>query len=99
MIAQRISENNIKVVDKIELSEIKTRHAVKLLEEVFGNDNAKKLVLVEKNDAEVLKAFRNIKDVTIAYWRNVNTYRLVENEKVLFTQESWDNFINAKGLK
>jgi large subunit ribosomal protein L4 len=99
MIARRIAEENLKVVDKIELSEPKTRHAVKFIEDVFGKSGNKVLVLMGESNSEISRSFRNIKNITITSWKNINALNLIENDKILFSQDAWDNFLSSKGLK
>lgn len=99
MIAQRIAEDGLKVVDELSLSEPKTKLAAAFLKDIFGGNENKTLVLMEERKPEVFRAFRNIRNVTITDWRNINTYLLLEHEKILFTQAAWDSFLGSKGLE
>ncbi len=98
MIVQRIKENNLKVVDKIEFKEPKTKLAVAFLKDIFNDNSIKTLVLLEERNPEILRLFRNIKNVTVTLWKDINAYRLLEHEKILFSQKAWDSFLSSRGL-
>ncbi len=99
MIVQRIKEKNLIVVDSIELTEKKTKFAVKFLEDVFGEIESKTLVILKDHSIEDIYAFRNIRNITVTDWKEINTYKLVKNEKILFSKPAWDEFITSRGLK
>ncbi|MFC2062102.1 50S ribosomal protein L4 [Elusimicrobiota bacterium] len=94
----RVTEKNLKVVSEIKLAEPKTREAVKFIQKVF-KDKCKILILIDDSDIENTRAFSNIKDVTINYWNNVNTYELIRNEKIIYSKKAWDNTMNLRGIK
>lgn len=98
MIAQRIAEDGLKVVDEISLSEPKTKLAAVFLKDIFGGNKNKILILVEEGKIEIIRAFKNLKNVTITDWKSINAYRLVEHKKILFTKTAWNNFTNMQGL-
>lgn len=98
MIVQRINEKNLKVVDSIEFAEPKTKLAAGLLKDIFGEEYNKVLVLVEGKNQDICRSFRNISNVTVSEWNNMNTYSLLAHDKILFDKNAWKNFIAAKGL-
>ncbi|MFH1414888.1 MAG: 50S ribosomal protein L4 [Elusimicrobiota bacterium] len=99
MIAQRIREGGLKVAEKIEFAEPKTRLAQEMLSGIFGKEYGKILISLEERNDDIVRSFRNIKGVTIIEWQNLNAYDLLRNEKVLFTKKAWDDFVEAKGLQ
>ncbi len=100
MVLQRIKENNLNVADLIKLEEPKTKLASKFLNDIYKeNDSSKILILVNKEDTEIFRAFRNIKNVTISDWKNVNTLKLLYHKKILFLKNTWDEFVKVKGLE
>ena len=100
MIVQRISEKNLMVIDKIELEEPKTRQAAKFLDDIFPPDQRKNImVLINEKNTDIMRSFRNLKNVFIDDWRNINAYNLLKHDKILFSKDAWDNFLEQKGLK
>ena len=97
--AQRIKEENVTVVDKLELAEIKTRLANDFLTEALGVSGVKTLILYDESSYETIRAFRNIKNTTALDWRHLNVYDIINNEKILLDESTWENILTAKGLK
>lgn len=99
IIMQHLQEKNLRVVDEIRLTEPKTRLASNFINEVFKKDGSKILVLLDERKPEIIRAFRNIKNVTITDWRNIDAYDLMKNKKLLYSRNAWENFLSSKGVK
>jgi large subunit ribosomal protein L4 len=98
-LALRIKEDNLKIVDDINLPEPKTRAAVKSLREIFEDmEKHKILVLVNGDARDIFRSFRNISNVTVSDWKDINSYMLLEHEKILFSKQAWEGFLGSKGI-
>lgn len=98
MIVQRFNEKNIKIIDKIKLTEPKTKLAEEFVNNIF-EDFSRALLLIDGNDPELARSFRNLKNITLKDWKDINAYALVGHEKILFSQKAWDGFIKQNDRK
>ena len=88
------NENNeIIVVDKIELPEIKTKYVQQILNN-FKLDKKVLLVLPEYNEV-LLRAGRNIEKLSISTVELVSLYEVVSNATILMTSEAIKNMEEA----
>lgn len=92
-ISYKAQNNEIIVVDKIELPEIKTKYMQKILSN-FNLDKKVLLVLPEYNEA-LLRAGRNIENLEISTVELVSLYEVVSNATVLMTSEAIKNLEEA----
>lgn len=100
IIARKIKEKRVAVVDEIKIKEVKTRSAADFLNKTLGKDYwGRVLILTEKKDVKLLMAFRNIPGVMLKAGINFNAYELLYYETILFTKSNWENFIKARGIK
>ena len=80
-LSEKLRQKEITFLDEFKLQEPKTKEVVKFLN-TFKFDRTVLVVLPEKNE-EVLRASRNIKNVTVATADNVNVYEIVTNARVV----------------
>lgn len=92
-ISYKAQHNEIIVVDKIELPEIKTKHVQKILSN-FKFDKKVLLVLPEYNEA-VLRAGRNIENLAISTVELVSLYEVVSNATIMMTADAVKNMEEA----
>ena len=92
-ISYKAQHNEIIVVDKIELPEIKTKHVQKILSN-FNLDKKVLLVLPEYNEA-VLRAGRNIENLAISTVELVSLYEVVSNATIMMTADAVKNMEEA----
>ena len=92
-ISYKAQQNEIIVVDKIELPEIKTKHVQKILSN-FNLDKKVLLVLPEYNEA-VLRAGRNIENLAISTVELVSLYEVVSNATIMMTADAVKNMEEA----
>lgn len=95
VIARRIKEGNLKIADEIKLKEPKTRMAVNFLKGIYKPGYKNIMIVIDENK-EVFRAFRNINNITLKSWRNINTYNIIKNERILFTGQAWENMLNKR---
>ncbi|MGM0441101.1 MAG: 50S ribosomal protein L4 [Elusimicrobiota bacterium] len=96
-IVQRIREDRVKIVEKIELDDYKTRLAADFLENIFEDTEGKKLIVLDEMIPDIVRAFRNIKGLTIMDWKNINTYTVLGNNNIMFTAKAWKSFLDKRG--
>ena len=80
-LSEKLRQKEITFLDEFKLQEPKTKEVEKFLN-TFKFDRTVLVVLPEKNE-EVLRASRNIKNVTVATADNVNVYEIVTNARVV----------------
>ncbi len=86
VLTDRMRENKMRVVDKIELSEPKTKEALAFLEGM-GLSSKVIFVLEDKNQNLEL-AVRNLPNVDVLRAEGLNVYDLLVHENIVFTQDS-----------
>ncbi len=96
-VVQRIREGGLKVVEKIELADYKTRLAAEFIDSIFKNSAGKKLLVLNSMELDIVRSFRNIKGLTIMDWKNINTYTVLGNHNILFTSRAWESFLDKRG--
>ncbi len=86
-IAQSLSAKaeNIKVIEKIALTEIKTQKALNLLAKV--NAEGRVLMVVEKIDEKVDKSFANIPYVEITKYSELNVFDTLNADTIVIEKE------------
>lgn len=84
-LSAKLADNTIKVLDVLNLDEIKTKKMV----EVFNNLKVQNtlLVLAEKDDV-VTRSARNIEGVKTAYVNTINVYDILKYENFVITKEA-----------
>ena len=92
-ISYKAQNNEIIVVDKIELPEIKTKYVQQILNN-FKLDKKVLLVLPEYNEV-LLRAGRNIEKLAISTVELVSLYEVVSNATILMTSEAIKNMEEA----
>ena len=92
-ISYKAQNNEIIVVDKIELPEIKTKYVQQILNN-FKLDKKVLLVLPEYNEV-LLRAGRNIENLAISTVELVSLYEVVSNATILMTSEAIKNLEEA----
>jgi large subunit ribosomal protein L4 len=84
--ALKLSEENIIVVDRVQLSESKTRELVNLISSLGGR--GKSLVVIDGDIQDLQRIGRNIKNVKISQPRDLNVYDVLWCETMIVTERS-----------
>jgi len=85
-LSSKVVENNIMVLDEINLSEIKAKNMVNMLNNLKLDTNAL-IVLGEKNE-NVVRSAKNIPNVKTAYVNTINVYDIIKYNKFIVTKEA-----------
>lgn len=83
-LSAKLSDGNMIVVDKIRLENAKTKEMAAVMKALGVEKRA--LLVVTDEDAAVVRAARNIPDVTTIASELINVYDVVANEKFIATQ-------------
>ncbi len=82
----KVIENEFKVLDKIEFSEIKTKTFVELLSNL--KSAGRTLVILSENNDSIELSGRNIAGVEINTWDHVSVYDILKAHNVIITQSA-----------
>ena len=85
-LSQKIRQNEVVVLDKIEFANAKTKEMAKMLE-TFGF-NKRTIIVTAENDAMVNRLANNIQKLSVAEARLLNVCDVVENTNVVFTLDA-----------
>ena len=85
-LSAKVTNQDLVVVDKIELAEAKTKLIANMLKSL--NIDSKVLVVMDKDDAAVLTACKNIQNVTVINADLINVYDLAANTKCIATVDA-----------
>jgi large subunit ribosomal protein L4 len=85
-LSAKVSTENLVVVDKIELAEAKTKLIANMLNSL--NIDSKVLVVMGKDDEAVLRACKNLQNVTVINADLINVYDLAANTKCIATVDA-----------
>ncbi len=80
-LSSKVAANDMVVIDKIETTEFKTKTMVNMLAAVGAKKKA--LVVLDNNDARVIKSFANIPGVKTAQYNTINVYDILNCDTLI----------------
>jgi len=86
VLSSKVLENNLVVLDKAEMKEIKTQAMVKTLANL--KIEGKTLILLPERNENVQKSARNIKNVKTTLVNTINVYDLLKYNKLVVTLDA-----------
>ena len=86
LLSSKVLENELTVVDKLELSEIKTKIMVKALADL--KVEGKTLIVLPENNKNVLMSARNIEGVKTIVLNNINVFDLLKYNNLVLPLET-----------
>ena len=86
VLSSKVLENNLVVVDKMDLKEIKTKTMVKALADLKVTESA--LILLPERNETVQKSARNIENVKTSLVNTINVYDLLKYNKLVLTVDA-----------
>lgn len=86
ILSSKLAENKIIVLDKLEVSEIKTKSIVNVMNNL-NVEGRTLLVLAERNE-NVIKSARNIEKMHISNTDVLNAYELLNNKQIVITVDA-----------
>lgn len=87
VLSQKVKDNQLVILDKIELEKGKTKEMVSSLLKLPCNSQAT-LIALPNYDKKIFMAARNIKKTSIEDARNLNVLQLLNHKYLLLTKES-----------
>lgn len=84
--SQKIAQNEVTILDKIELAEQKTKEVATMLN-TFGL-NKRVIIVTAENDPTVLRCANNIEKVSVAEVDLLNVCDIVENKDIVITVDA-----------
>jgi large subunit ribosomal protein L4 len=85
-LSERISAGDVLTIDKLGVSEIKTKSFVSMVKK--ATDARKVLLISDSFDEKTLKSARNVKSARLATASDVNTEQLLAFEKIVVTAKA-----------
>ena len=82
VLSYKLNNNELIVVDDFNFDAPKTKNAIEVLKN-FGLENSKVLLVLPEKLENVVKSFRNIPKVKILLAEGINSYDVLNSEKVL----------------
>ena len=89
--AEKIRQDDVIVIDKLELNDNKTKNLKSLLSVL--NLNSKVLIVTDQISDNLQLASRNLREVHVLSHRSLNVYEIMKNSKVVFTKKAIESFI------
>jgi len=89
--AEKIRQDDVIVIDKLELNDNKTKNLKSLLSML--NLNSKVLIVTDQISENLHLASRNLREVHVLSHRSLNVYEIMKNNKVVFTKKAIESFI------
>jgi len=86
LLSSKVLENELVVLDKLELAEIKTKSMVKVLDNL-KIENKTLILLPEKNEI-VQRSAGNIQGIKVSVVNNINVYELLKYNKLVLTLDA-----------
>lgn len=86
ILSQALSSDRIKVLDKLELEQIKTKDMVNTINNLKLDGSA--LFVIAEPDSKIEKSTANIKDVKTIWVNTMNVFDLVKYNNIVFTNEA-----------
>ena len=85
-LSAKVRDNEFKVIDALNLEEIKTQEIAKILAAL--ETGKKTLIVTKDSDKVVYLSARNIAGVKVSYADSLNTYEVLDCDTVLMTQDA-----------
>ena len=85
-ISQKVAQNEVTILDKIELVEKKTKEVATMLD-TFGL-NKRTIIVTAENDPTVVRCANNIEKVSVAEVNLLNVCDVVENTNIVITVDA-----------
>ena len=92
-------DGGIMVLDEIKIEKPKTKVMASVLRSLrlTGGNKPTKVLLVAKNDRTLLVSSRNIQALKVMDVQDINTYDVLNTNKLIFTKESLERAVSSLG--
>jgi len=96
VLSMRLKEGDIIIVEDFTFDEPKTKKAIEVLKN-FGLDRAKILLVIPEKDLNVIKSFRNLPKARVLQVEGLNTYDILNADKVLIMKSALEKINERLG--
>ena len=86
VLASKVVENNIRVLDQLTLDAIKTKSVVSMLKSL--NVTGKSMILIKENDENIVKSARNISGTIVSFVNTINILDLMNYDTLIVTKDA-----------
>lgn len=86
VLTEKVNDNEMIVLDKLNLDAISTKKAVEVLKNIKADKKA--LVVIDKNDDTLYRSFRNIENVAICEAKLINVYDCLKYNSLVITTDA-----------
>jgi len=94
-ISDRARGDRLHVIDSLVTGEVpSTKDASAVISAVAPGRNV--LVVLERTDEVSWKSIRNLKNLHVLAWDQLNAYDVLVSDDIVFTQSAFEAFVNAK---
>ncbi len=94
-LSDKVNENQLLVVEKLELPEIKTQKLVKILTKLPGKEAKSTLIVLAANDKNTIKAAQNIPKVKTILADSLNILDILQYKYLLIDKEGIKKIIST----
>ena len=85
-LSSKVASSEILVLDKLELTEIKTKNMIEVLNNL--NVNTKTLIVLDEKNENVERSTKNIPNVKLTKVNTLNVYDIINCEKFIITKDA-----------
>jgi large subunit ribosomal protein L4 len=88
VLSDKVKNNEIIILDKLELKKGKTKDIIEVFNNLHLDSNNKVLIVIDKEDDLIKRADHNLKDAMVITANKINTYDVVNYEKMIITKDA-----------
>ena len=98
LLSDRVRAGRLHVVENFGIEDKpSTKAARQVLESITAGGRA--LVVVDREDEITIRSARNLPEVHVLFWDQINAYDVVVSDDVVFTKAAFDAFVEARTAK
>lgn len=87
VLSDKVKNNDMIILDKLELKNGKTKEIINIFDNLNINSD-KILIIIDKDDEVIKRAVHNLKNTMVITANKINTYDLVNYQKMLITKNA-----------
>jgi large subunit ribosomal protein L4 len=88
VLSDKVKNNEIIILDKLELKKGKTKDIIEVFNNLHLDSNNKVLIVIDKEDDLIKRAVHNLKEAMVITANKINTYDVVNYEKMIITKDA-----------
>jgi large subunit ribosomal protein L4 len=96
VLSMKLKDGELIIIEDFSFNEPKTKKAIEVLKN-FGLDKAKVLLVISEKDMNVIKSFRNLPKAKVLQVEGLNTYDILNADKVLIMKSALEKINERLG--